>query len=78
MTPLERLESLAVEVYGRGAAISLDRKTIPGGGEMSRGWEIIVWSPKGEAMLAARMTGKAAAVRACLERLREKQEASCL
>lgn len=55
MTALDRLESRAIELYGTGAAVSVDRMP-------ARGWRVTVWDPKGTNRHSVTALGKHLAI----------------
>lgn len=67
MNPLERLENLATELLGRGAAISLDPPS-----KEAKAWVGTAWNPQGSAVVQASGSNKGLATRALIKVLRER------
>ncbi len=61
-SPLEVVEELAAERFGRGAAVSLDRVEV-GSRRHGTTWVVRAWNPKGFMVRETQPMGKVEAVR---------------
>ena len=67
MTPVERLERLVEEAFGRGSALSLDQAKAP-----NCGWFARAWDARGEVILEAHGSTRTAAAVALRKRIERR------